>query len=191
MVTSINPCCALLRLLSYGILMDIVPAALAHPVQAPPPAYGVAARQAGVPSEVLFAVALQESGVMLRGQRLPWPWALNVAGAAHYFTNQTEACRTLLLALKQHPATRIDAGLAQINLGYQKRFYRHPCELLIPHRNLAIAAKLLREQYRPGEGWLEAVGRYHRPAGGPLAASYRHSVSKHMNQLTVARSKQP
>jgi soluble lytic murein transglycosylase-like protein len=191
MVTSINPCCALLRLLSYGILIDIAPAALAHPIQAPPPAYGVAARQAGVPSEVLFAVALQESGVMLRGQRLPWPWTLNIAGTAHYFANQTEACRTLLLALKQHSATRVDAGLAQINLGYQKRFYRHPCELLIPQKNLAIAAKILREQYRSGEDWLEAVGRYHRPAGGPLAAGYRHRVSIHMNQLTAARSKQP
>ncbi|WP_429509539.1 transglycosylase SLT domain-containing protein [Pseudomonas sp. BT76 TE3572] len=171
--------------------MDIAPATLAHPIQAPPPAYGIAARQAGVPSEVLFAVALQESGVTLRGQRLPWPWTLNIAGAAHYFANRTEACLTLVQALKQLPATRIDAGLAQINLGYQKRFYRHPCELLIPHNNLAIAGKILREQYRTGEDWLEAVGRYHRPAGGSLAASYRRRVSKHMNQHTAARSTQP
>jgi soluble lytic murein transglycosylase-like protein len=191
MATSINPRIALLHLVSYGILLDISPCALAHSIQVPPPAYGVAARLAEIPSDVLFAMALQESGITVRGQRLPWPWTLNIAGTAHYFSNQAEACRTLVQALKHHSATRIDAGLAQINLGYQKRFYRHPCELLMPNRNLAIAATILREHHRTGESWLEAAGRYHRPAGGPPAARYRMRIRAHMSQLASARSNPP
>lgn len=191
MAASVNPRSILLRLLSCTTLLDVAPESVAQPVLAPPPAYGVAARQAGVPSDVLFAVALQESGVALRGRRLPWPWTLNISGTALYFEKQADACRALQQALKHHPATRIDAGLTQINLGHQRRFYRHPCELLHPHRNLAIAALILREQYRNGEDWLAAAGRYHRPAGGPLAARYRRSVSKHLNQLAWTGSYRP
>jgi soluble lytic murein transglycosylase-like protein len=76
------------------------------------------------------------------------------------------------------PATRIDAGLGQVNLGYHAQRYAQPCDLLDPYRNLAIAAEILREQHTPGEDWLLAIGRYHRPAGGEPAARYRRSVSR-------------
>ncbi len=183
MVSSVEKRTVLLRLLSCGALLDTLPCAVAQPMQIPPPAYSVAARKMGIPSDILFAIALQESGIGLRNQRLPWPWTLNIAGAAHYYSTRPEACLGLLQAMKRHPATRIDAGLTQINLGYQKRFYRFPCELLSPERNLAIAAKLLREHYRADENWLDAAGRFHRPAGGPLAARYRLSVSRHLTRL--------
>lgn len=39
----------------------------------PPPAYQLAARQAGIPSVVLYAVALQESGMRRNGRVVPWP----------------------------------------------------------------------------------------------------------------------
>ena len=39
--------------------------------EVPPPAYQLAAQQAGVPSPVLYAVALQESGARLRGRLIP------------------------------------------------------------------------------------------------------------------------
>lgn len=41
--------------------------AIAFGQEVPPPAYQLAAQQAGVPSPVLYAVALQESGARLRG----------------------------------------------------------------------------------------------------------------------------
>ena len=120
-------------------------AALAREV--PPPAYRLAAHRADVPAAVLYAVALQESGAMLRGRLIPWPWTLNV------------------------------------NLGYHTHRYTHPCELLDPYRNLAIAAEILREQHTPGEDWLLAIGRYHRPAGGAPAARYRRSVHRHLTRV--------
>src|SRR3546814_17120777 len=79
--------------------------------------------------------------------------------------------------------TRVDVGIAQINLGYQKHRYSRPCDLLDPYANLAIAAAILLEQYKPGEDWLLALGRYHRPAGGEPAARYRRTASRHLNSL--------
>ncbi|MBF3109451.1 lytic transglycosylase domain-containing protein, partial [Pseudomonas aeruginosa] len=80
-------------------------------------------------------------------------------------------------AMRATPHTRIDAGLGQINLGYHKHRFTGACDLLDPYRNLAGAAEILKEQHTPGEDWLLAIGRYHRPAGGEPAARYRRSVS--------------
>lgn len=164
----------------------------------PPPAYQLAAHDAGIPSAVLYAVALQESGVTLRGRHVPWPWTLNVAGQVRRFQTREAACADLRRALRDVPRTRIDVGLGQINVGYQAARFDHPCDLLDPYRNLAIAATILREHHTPGEDWLLAVGRYHRPAGGAPAARYRRSVHQHLARVqgspapvSAARSPSP
>lgn len=151
--------------------------------EVPPPAYQIAAHEAGVPSPVLFAVALQESGVPLRGHLVPWPWTLNVAGTAYRYATRDAACTALRQALTRLPPTRIDAGLGQINLGFQAGRYAYPCEVLDPYRNLSLAADILRQQHAPGEDWLAAIGRYHRPAGGAPAARYRSSVRRHLTRV--------
>jgi soluble lytic murein transglycosylase-like protein len=154
------------------------PSALAR--ETPPPAYQLAAYRAGVPPAVLYAVALQESGTLWRKRLIPWPWTLNVAGTPQRYATRMAACTGLRQALQRTPAHRIDAGLGQVNLGHQTHRYKQPCELLDPYRNLAIAAQILREQHTPGEDWLLAIGRYHRPAGGAPAARYRHHVRRHL-----------
>lgn len=170
-------------LLAGFILLRLL---IISPLQAqeiPPPAYQLAARQADVPSVVLYAVALQESGARLNGRIIPWPWTLNVAGTAERYANRIEACAGLQRALQRVAATRVDVGLGQINVGYQSRHFNHPCELLNPYRNLAVAATILREQHRPGDNWNVAIGRYHRPAGGAPAEHYRRSVQKHLARV--------
>ncbi len=169
-------------LLMIGLYVGAV-----HAQEIPPPAYQLAAQRAGIPSTVLYAVALQESGIRRSGRVVPWPWSLNVAGQSRRFATRAEACTGLQQAMRSIPHTRIDAGLGQINLGYQKHRFTSPCELLDPYRNLAIAADILREQHTPGEDWLQAIGRYHRPAGGEPAARYRHSVSRHLARVQGTR----
>ncbi|MDR1934504.1 MAG: transglycosylase SLT domain-containing protein [Candidatus Accumulibacter sp.] len=158
----------------------------AHAREVPPPAYQLAARQAGIPSPVLYAVALQESGLPRRGRLIPWPWTLNVAGQPERYATRAEACAGVRRALGRTTAKQIDVGLAQVNLGYHAQRYTEPCELLDPYRNLAIAAEILKEQYVPGEDWLAAIGRYHRPAGGEIAARYRDHVSRHLVRVLGA-----
>lgn len=165
------------------MLLACVLVGTAQAREIPPPAYQVAAQRAGIPSTVLYAVALQESGIRLRGRLVPWPWTLNIAGTPQRYATRSEACTGLRQALRRTPATRIDAGLGQINLGYHQQRYAQPCDLLDPYHNLAIAAEILREQHVPGEDWLLAIGRYHRPAGGAPAARYRHSVGQHLARV--------
>ncbi len=177
----------LLRPLRVLPLVAGLYASAASAQEVPPPAYQLAAQRAGIPSTVLYAVALQESGIRRNGRIVPWPWSLNVAGQSRRFTTRADACLGLQQAMRAAPHTRIDAGLGQINLGYHKHRVSGPCELLDPYRNLAIAAEILREQHSPGEDWLLAIGRYHRPAGGEPAARYRRSVSRHLARVQGAR----
>lgn len=151
-----------------------------------PPAYLHAAQIARIPAEMLYAVAVQESGLPLHHRLIPWPWTLNIAGAAERYRNRRHACNALRRALLHVPATRVDAGLGQVNVGFHGDRVSEPCGLLDPYLNLAITATLLRESRRPGEDWLTAAGRYHRPAGGPAAAQYRRSVQAHWDR--IARS---
>ncbi|HBP1183187.1 transglycosylase SLT domain-containing protein [Pseudomonas aeruginosa] len=153
-------------------------------IEPPPPAYQLAAHGAGVPSPVLYAVALQESGTLIRGRLRPWPWTLNIAGTAHRYRTRQTACEALTKALRRVPAKRIDAGLGQINIGHQAHRGIAPCDLLDPHVNLGLAATILREHHTSGENWIHAIGRYHRPAGGAPAARYRRAVLRHLVRLT-------
>lgn len=165
--------------------------------QTPPPAYQLAAAHADVPASILFAVALQESGLTLRGRFIPWPWTLNIAGRAHRYSNRTETCSALRYALQQLPGTRVDVGLGQINVGYHGHRVDEPCDLIDPYRNLMIVAILLSEQHTPADDWLTAVGHYHRPAGGAPAERYRRSVEQHLqrilgsNRVTLSSSISP
>lgn len=121
-----------------------------HAQEVPPPAYQLAAQRAGIPSTVLYAVALQESGIRRNGRIVPWPWSLNVAGQSRRYATRADACAGLQQAMRSTPHTRIDAGLGQINLGYHKHRFTSPCDLLDPYRNLAIASEILKEQHIPG-----------------------------------------
>jgi len=179
-ISALRPLRALL--LAAGLYVS---AAAAQEV--PPPAYQLAAQRVGIPSTVLYAVALQESGIRRNGRIVPWPWSLNVAGQSRRFATRADACAGLQSAMRATAHTRIDAGLGQINLGYHKHRFASPCDLLDPYKNLAIAAEILQEQHTAGEEWLLAIGRYHRPAGGEPAARYRRSVSRHLARVQGTR----
>lgn len=161
-------------------------AALAQAQQVPPPAYQLAAHTVGIPSTVLYALALQESGMRLRGQLRPWPWSLNIAGTTHRFANRKAACKALQQAIREVGAKAVDAGLGQINLGWNGHRFLRPCEALDPYRNLQVSAQLLQEHHAQVDDWVAAAGRYHRPAGGEPAARYRESFRRHLAQVLGA-----
>jgi hypothetical protein len=148
-----------------------------------PPAYEWAARIAHIPASVLFAVAREESGTLLRGRLTPWPWTLNVAGVARRFATREEACAALERALKRVSSHHIDVGLGQIDLQYYGDRVTNPCDLLDPYRNLLLAATILRTYHDAGDDWMVAIGRYHRPAGGPPAAQYRRDVAAQLARV--------
>lgn len=158
--------------------------ATASAAEIPPPAYQLIALPAGVPSEVLYSVALQESGTRIRGQLVPWPWTLNVAGAGYRFATKDDACRALMVALQTAGPHRVDVGLGQTNMGANGHRYSSPCEGLDPYKNLMVTAQILAEQKVRGGDWITAAGHYHRPAGGKPAAKYRRAFAKHLSRVT-------
>lgn len=110
--------------------------------------YVLAARSAGVPLDLLVAVAGAESGYH--------PWALNIAGRQVYCHSREEAER--LLATSDN----VDIGLMQINwpwwgrrLGVSKQ------DLLDPNTNLVYGARILKECLnRRGSIW-RRISDYH------------------------------
>ncbi len=163
--------------------MILLRAASSSAGEIPPPAYRLIALPAGVPSEVLYSVALQESGTRLRGKLVPWPWTLNVAGSGYRFANRNAACEALLNAVRTAGPHRVDVGLGQTNLGANGHRYASPCEGLDPHKNLLVTAQILAEHKSKGGDWITAAGRYHRPAGGEPAAKYRRAFAKHLSRV--------
>lgn len=149
----------------------------------PPPAYQLAGFTAGVPGVVLFSLALQESGTKIRGRVLPWPWTLNVAGASYRFATREAACTALLIGIHEAGAKRVDAGIGQVNIGWNGHHFREPCEALDPYRNLSVSAEILKGWYDQTGNWTEAAGRYHRPAGGAPAARYRTAFDQHLRRV--------
>jgi hypothetical protein len=157
--------------------------ASALPVQAwaaePPAAYRYAADKADVPAAVLYSLALQESRASLPSGVKPWPWTLNIAGEPWRFKNRKSACTALSLAVQVVNPKQVDAGLGQVNIGWQGYRFNSLCEALEPRKNLVVSAQILREHYDATGDWVKAAGRYHRPAGGAPAARYRSEFKEH------------
>jgi hypothetical protein len=116
---------------------------------------------------------------MLPSGDKPWPWTLNIAGEAWRFADRETACFALSLAVDAVDPKRIDVGLGQVNIGWHSHRFDYLCEALVPHRNLEVSAKILREHYEVTGDWVSAAGRYHRPAGGAPAARYRLQFKEH------------
>jgi hypothetical protein len=157
------------------------------PVQAIPSAYADAAKDLGVPAEIVFAVALTESGLLLTSNRfMPWPWTLNVEGREERYRNRTEAWEALTHHLRQGRRS-IDIGLMQVNWYWHQSRLEDPWLALEPIFNLRVGASILHELYVEDGDWMSAVGRYHAPADTPAAraraAAYRARVRGHLERL--------
>ena len=148
----------------------------------PPPAYRLAAHRADVPAAVLYAVALQER--RRHAARAPDPLAVDAQRRRLATAIMPPAPRPAPGCTRRSPTRRPIASTpaSAVNLGYPRIATTQPCELLDPYRNLAIAAEILREQHTPGEDWLLAIGRYHRPPVGTRGA-LPASVHRHLTRV--------
>jgi len=156
-------------------------------VAAIPPAYVEAAQAYAVPPEILFAVALAESELLLTSNRvMPWPWTLNVEGEEERYRNRLETWE----AISRHLAKgrrSIDIGLMQVNWRWHRERLRDPWTALDPQFNLRAGASILHELYQEDGDWVTAIGRYHAPAGTlaarQRAAAYRARVLERLERL--------
>lgn len=154
--------------------------ALAATLHAPvrltvPPAYRRVGIEYEVPSKLLFAVALTESGRPLGRRSAPWPWTLNVNGRPYRYDTREAAEEALARFLDQ--GLFPDVGLMQISWRYHADLLGDPRRALDPWFNLRAGASLLRRAYRATGDWWSAVGRYHS-ATPSLSKAYRRRVAQ-------------
>lgn len=159
-------------------------AASAHPAAADPADHRVAnpcsvaiaraARDSGVPEQLLEAIALVESG---RGGQ-PWPWAVNVAGRGFWHGSRAE----LATHLERHdlPRTGVDIGCFQINSFWHGDAFADLQAMADPQANADYAAAFLVRLKREFGSWEAAAGAYHSRTP-ELAAAYRDRVLAHLS----------
>lgn len=150
-----------------------------------PLAYTIVSRSHQVPADILYAVALTESGKAYGDKYIPWPWTLNVVGKGVYCASQTEARALFKKELQQYFS--IDVGLMQVNWRWHKQRFNNIDDALTPIKNLAVGAKILREQFERTQDWWQAVGHYHAPGSDQLsinnANAYRNRVRENWQSL--------
>jgi len=155
-----------------------------------PSQYWKTAMEYGVPADVLYSIALNESGLTLKSRRSKkvrlWPWTLNVAGMPRRYPTRKAAYQAIQFYL-QHGITLIDIGLMQVNWYHHKKKLIDPWTALDPVFNLKVGASILKAEYDKTKDWTAAVGRYHSPGQKShqkrRARRYASRVMKHIKRL--------
>ena len=144
-------------------------------------AMAAAARENGVPLDILYSVGLTETGH--RG--VLGPYEMNVDGRSVHSESLAEA-----LAAYDHfdkaGAKFIDIGCMQINHHYHAARFRSLAEMFDPERNVRYAAGLLKTLKAQEGSWTMAVARYNAGPNNPTAQrNYICAVIAHMVESGV------
>ena len=119
-----------------------------------------ASHHSGIPAELLYALALTESGRAEAHAARPWPWTLNDGGEGRWFDTRAEA-ELALADLISEGRSNIDIGCFQLNLRWHGEAFLTPAEMLDPGRNADYAARFLLDLYHRSGSWDQAVASYH------------------------------
>ncbi|MEL7463177.1 MAG: lytic transglycosylase domain-containing protein [Pseudomonadota bacterium] len=127
-------------------------------------AASVAARESGVPAEVLFALTRTETGRGRDGRLEPWPWTVNMEGEGRWFDSRDEAV-AYIERHRRKGARSFDVGCFQINHRWHGDAFASLEEMFDPLVNARYAARFLGElrdelNARSGD-WLRIAGAYH------------------------------
>lgn len=147
--------------------------AAADPWAACGQAIAAAERGAGIPPGLLLAIARVESGRARPGGGIaPWPFALNAEGTGRYPESKAAAIAEVE-ALRARGIRSVDVGCMQVNLFHHPSAFPDLEAALDPPRNVAYAARFLRELHARTGNWAEAVAQYH--SGEPGRGLAYHS----------------
>lgn len=127
-----------------------------------------------VPSELLYSIAVIESGRSINGTVKPWPWTLNICGKGIYLDSKKEA--ELFLKEAINAGCSVDVGLFQIHWQSHYKLFDSLSQALDPLYNMHAGAYVLSEQFKNSKDWYVATGAYHSPNNIKLATKYREKV---------------
>jgi hypothetical protein len=115
-----------------------------------------AAKETGVPYEVLLAITIVETG---RNDQ-PWPWTVNFGGDGRWYDSAAEAARSVDLAVRDG-ATNVDLGCFQLNYRWHASAFSSLDDMLDPEQNANYAAEFLSQHYAKTGDWTLAAAAYH------------------------------
>lgn len=139
-------------------------------------AIGTAEKRHKMPSGLLTAIALMESGHKAKDSKrfAPWPWTINSPAGSFYLGSRREAVAKVE-ELKASGHTNIDVGCMQINLYHHPEAFHSLDAAFDPKTNVNYGASFLSNLRRSSKTLFDAVGRYH--SGTPrLGKAYARKV---------------
>lgn len=135
-----------------------------------------AARDNGVPLDILYSVGLTETG----HHGVLGPYDLNVDGRSVHSATLAQALAAYAAA-DRAGAKFIDIGCMQINHRYHAAHFRSLQDMFDPERNVRYAAALLKTLHAQEGSWTMAVARYNAGPDNPKAQrAYICAVIAHM-----------
>lgn len=119
-----------------------------------------AARQTGVPPEVLLAIAQVESGRPQSGRVTPWPWTINDSGTGHWYATRAQA-ESAAQTIRDAGRSNFDIGCFQLNFRWHGDAFASIPAMFDPGANALYAARFLRALHDELGDWSAAAGAYH------------------------------
>lgn len=119
-----------------------------------------AAREVGVPPDVLRALTRTETGRTRNGVSEPWPWTVNMEGVGAWFPDADSALAHVFAHVKRG-ARSFDIGCFQINHRWHGAAFASIEEMFHPEKNARYAAQFLKSLYAEFGDWTVAAGAYH------------------------------
>jgi hypothetical protein len=139
-------------------------------------------RSAGIPNQLLAAIALAESGRWDKtdSASFAWPWTVTAEGKGQFFATKTEAIDQVK-KLRARGVRNIDVGCMQINLMHHPDAFADLEEAFNPEANVAYAVGFLKQLFEQSRSWITAVGNYHS-ATPEYHMRYRQKITKLWNE---------
>lgn len=119
-----------------------------------------AARDQGVPLDVLRTITRTETGRGGNQGLQPWPWTVNMEGAGKWFQTEDEA-RAYVFSHFKRGARSFDVGCFQINFKWHGAAFDSIDQMFDPVANAQYAAKFLKKLHAEMGDWSKAAGAYH------------------------------
>lgn len=116
----------------------------------------------GIPTQLLSAIALAESGRWDAKHRktVSWPWTIYAEGHPHYPATKKSAIAAVR-SMKARGVKNIDVGCLQVNLYYHPNAFDSLEQAFDPQTNTAYAGNLLRRLQNTHRSWSRAIAFYH------------------------------
>lgn len=146
-------------LLAMALLGGVMPADAAD-ATACLSAIRAAERKLRIPTRLLMAIGVTESGREVDAGLTVWPWTVNAEGEGRYFPDKATAVAHVR-ALRKRGVRSIDVGCMQVNLQWHPAAFKDIDTAFDPAANVAYAARLLKGFHSDLRNWTRSIKQYH------------------------------